>query len=201
MTMDRNPALLRETPSQTAGPYVHIGCTPSFVGITNMYGRDIGDRAFGPDEPGVRIIIRGKIYDGAVAVVLDAMLESWQARADGTYGVQHKTQLQADGFCRFCIDAASGEFTLHTIKPGIVSGSGGQFQAPHIALLIFARGINTALQTRIYFDDEDNDADPVLKQIEPSSRIATLLATKELAREYRFDIRLQGDNETVFLDM
>ena len=85
---------------------------------------------------------------------------------------------------------------MRTVKPGRVGG-----QAPHIALWIVARGINTGLQTRIYFEDEDNDTDPVLSRIEQRNRVETLIARKTGNGAYRFDIYLQGEKETVFLDM
>ena len=99
-------------------------------------------------------------------------------------------------FCRFAADGDTGEFTLRTVKPG----RAGE-QAPHIALWITARGINIGLQTRIDFDDEDNDGDPVLSRIEQRTRVDTLIAKKTGNGTYRFDVRLQGDDETVFFDM
>ncbi len=97
------------------------------------------------------------------------------------------------GFCRFAADKDSGEFTLKTIKPGAVPMPGGTMQAPHIALWIVARGINIGLQTRIYFEDEDNSTDPLLTRIEQRPRADTLIAKKTGEGHYRFDIRLQGD--------
>ena len=105
------------------------------------------------------------------------------------------------GFCRFAADGDSGEFTLRTVKPGPVPARGGGLQAPHISLWIVARGINIGLQTRIYFDDEDNSADPLLARIEQRPRRETLIARRTGDGAYRFDIRLQGEGETVFLDL
>ena len=105
------------------------------------------------------------------------------------------------GFARFAADGETGEFTLRTVKPGPVPLPGGGVQAPHIALWIVARGINIGLQTRIYFEDEDNSADPVLSRIEHRHRVDTLIATASGPGAYRFDVRLQGDGETVFLDL
>ena len=191
---------LAETPSQTAGPYPHIGCIPSFAGISDVYPEDLGLRAIEFGAKGENITIRGSIFDGTGACLRDAMLESWQADAAGLFAGQPGADPKVNGFCRFAADGETGEFTMNTVKPGPVRHKSGH-QAPHIALWIVARGINTGLQTRIYFEDEDNSADPVLTHVQPQARIETLIAKKTGQGEYRFDIRLQGDGETVFLDI
>ncbi len=187
---------LQETPSQTAGPYVHIGCIPSFAGIDGVYPEDLGKRAIEDGAKGQVITITGSVHDGTGWALRDAMLESWQADAAGIYPGQDGADPKVTGFCRFAADIDTGEYTLRTVKPGRAGG-----QAPHIALWIAARGINIGLQTRIYFDDEDNSGDPVLSRIEQAPRRETLIAKTTGDRAYRFDIRLQGDGETVFLDM
>lgn len=199
MTQDLN--VLQETPSQTAGPYVHIGCIPFFTGITTIYPEDLGKRAIEDGAKGDIITIRGTVIDGTGSVIKDAMLESWQPDAAGLFPGAEGADPKVNGFCRFAADGDSGEFELRTVKPGAVPGPGGQDQAPHIALWITARGINIGLQTRIYFSDEDNAADPLLNRIEHRHRVETLIAQKADDGSYRFDIRLQGDGETVFLDM
>jgi len=186
----------RETPSQTAGPYVHIGCIPTFAGLGAVYPEDLGLRAIEDGADGEIITITGSIYDGVGWAFRDAMFESWQCDAGGRFAGQDGADPKVNGFCRFAADGKTGEFTLKTVKPGRVQG-----QAPHIALWITARGINTGLQTRIYFDDEDNDSDLVLSRLEQRNRVETLLAKKTAAGQYRFDIYLQGEKETVFLDM
>ncbi|MGR3342125.1 MAG: protocatechuate 3,4-dioxygenase subunit alpha [Paracoccaceae bacterium] len=191
---------LSELPSQTAGPYVHIGCIPTFAGLGGVYPQDLGLRAIENGAKGAKITIRGSVFDGTAARVRDAMLESWQADAAGLFADQPGADPMVNGFCRFAADGETGEFTMNTVKPGPVRHLDG-YQAPHIALWIVARGINTGLQTRIYFDDEDNSADPVLARVQPQARIETLIAKKTGQGEYRFDIRLQGDAETVFLDI
>ncbi len=198
MNQKRHP--LTEIPSQTAGPFVHIGCIPTFAGLGGVYPQDLGLRAIENGAKGAQITIRGSVFDGTGARVRDAMLESWQADASGIFAGQVGADPKVNGFCRFAADSVSGKFTLNTVKPGPVPHQSGH-QAPHIALWIVARGINTGLQTRIYFDDEDNSADPVLARIQPQARIETLIAKKTGQGEYRFDIRLQGDAETVFLDI
>ncbi len=192
---------LRETPSQTAGPYVHIGCIPTFAGLTGIYPEDLGARAIEAGAKGRKITITGAVLDGTGWAIRDAMLESWQADAAGLYPGQEGADPAVTGFCRFATDGQTGEFTLETVKPGPVPGPGGRMQAPHIALWIVARGINTGLQTRIYFADQDNSADPLLARIEQRPRADTLIAQQTGAASYRFDIRLQGPDETLFLDI
>ena len=131
----------------------------------------------------------------------DAMLESWQPDAAGVFAGQDGADPKVSGFCRFAADKDTGEFILRTVKPGPIKGRDGQVSAPHISLWIVARGINIGLNTRIYFEDVDNESDPLLKRIEQRPRQDTLIAKKTGDGEYRFDIRLQGDGETVFLDL
>lgn len=192
---------LNETPSQTAGPYVHIGCIPSFAGVDGIYPQDLGQSPIEDGAQGEVIAITGSIYDGTGWAMRDAMLESWQADAAGVYPGQDGVDPKVSGFCRFAADKDSGEFVLRTIKPGAVKGRNGQVFAPHISLWIVARGINIGLNTRIYFEDEDNSTDPLLARIEQRPRVDTLIAKKTGDGMYRFDIRLQGEGETVFLDL
>lgn len=186
----------RETASQTAGPYVHIGCLPSFVDITSIYPEDLGKSPITDTAKGDVITITGSIFDGTGWALRDAMIESWQPDANGVYPGQSGADPGVTGFCRFATDGNTGAYTLRTIKPG---PSGGQ--APHIALWIVARGINIGLSTRIYFPEDDHSNDPALKRIEQRHRVDTLIAEKTSQGIYRFDIRLQGDGETVFLDI
>ncbi len=199
--MVQNLRRLTETPSQTAGPYVHIGCIPSFAGNPGIYPEDLGLRAIEDGALGEQITITGSMYDGTGWALRDAMLESWQADVAGLYPGQPGADPAVNGFCRFAADKDSGEYTLRTVKPGPTRLRDGRMQAPHIAIWITARGINIGLLTRIYFDDEDNTADPVLSAIEQRPRADTLIAKKTGPGQYRFDIRLQGADETVFLDM
>lgn len=199
--MTQSLDMLTETPSQTAGPYVHIGCIPTFAGIEGVYPEDLGLRAIEEGAKGRIITIRGSVYDGTGWALRDAMMESWQPDAAGLFPGQAGADPKVNGFCRFAADKDSGEYTLHTVKPGPVPLRHGGLQAPHIALWIVARGINIGLSTRIYFEDEDNSSDPLLNRIEQRPRAETLIARKTGEGEYRFDIRLQGEGETVFLDM
>ncbi|MEC8795366.1 MAG: protocatechuate 3,4-dioxygenase subunit alpha, partial [Pseudomonadota bacterium] len=105
------------------------------------------------------------------------------------------------GWSRVCADPESGEWTLKTVKPGSTTLRDGRVQAPHISVWLVARGINIGLQTRIYFEDEDNSADPLLNRIEQRPRVDTLIAKRTGDGEYRFDIRIAGPQETVFLDI
>ncbi len=199
MTQDLHS--LTETPSQTAGPYVHIGCIPSFAGVQGVYPQDLGLSPVAPGAKGTPITITGAVRDGTGWTLRDAMMESWQADAAGLYPGDPGADPKVSGFCRFAADAQSGEFTLRTIKPGTVRDRSGAVMAPHISLWIVARGINIGLHTRIYFEDEDNSADPLLARIEQRPRVETLLARRTAEGAYRFDIQLQGAGETVFLDL
>ena len=192
---------LIETPSQTAGPYVHIGCIPTFTGIEGVYPADLGASPIAEGARGEIVTVTGSVYDGTGWAMRDAMLESWQADAAGRYPGQPGADPAVSGFCRFAADKDSGEYTLRTVKPGAVTGRDGRKMAPHISLWIVARGINIGLNTRMYFDDEDNSADPLLARIEQRPRVETLLARRTGDGTYRFDIRLRGEGETVFLDL
>ncbi|MDJ1007006.1 MAG: protocatechuate 3,4-dioxygenase subunit alpha [Paracoccaceae bacterium] len=193
--------MLIETPSQTGGPYVHIGCIPSFAGVEGIYPEDLGLSPIAKGARGEAITVTGSIYDGTGWAMRDAMLESWQADAAGLHPGQQGADPNVSGFCRFAADKDSGEFTLKTVKPGPVMGRDGPLMAPHISLWIVARGINIGLNTRVYFDDEDNSADPLLARIEQRHRVDTLIAKTTGVGAYRFDVRLQGEGETVFLDL
>ncbi|HYD08137.1 MAG TPA: protocatechuate 3,4-dioxygenase subunit alpha [Reyranella sp.] len=188
-------AKLRETPSQTAGPFVHIGTLPEIAGLRAKAIAQ--NKLAGADTLGQRIRILGTITDGAGALVKDAMIEIWQADANGRYGGNAFL-----GWGRAATDFATGAFTFETVKPGPTPFHDGRQQAPHISVAIFARGINVHLQTRMYFPDEAaaNAADPVLRQVGDPALVATLIAQAEGDRSYRFDIRLQGEGETVFFD-
>ncbi|NKX44771.1 protocatechuate 3,4-dioxygenase subunit alpha [Roseicyclus persicicus] len=193
--------LLVETASQTAGPYVHIGCIPSFAGLAGVYPEDLGLSPIAEGAQGEIVTITGAVHDGMGWAMRDAMLESWQADAQGRYPGTPGADPHVSGFCRFAADKDTGEFTLRTVRPGAVALPDGRRMAPHISLWIVARGINIGLQTRIYFEDEDNSADPLLARIEQRPRVETLIAKKTGEGRFRFDIRLQGAGETVFLDL
>jgi protocatechuate 3,4-dioxygenase, alpha subunit len=198
---------LRESASQTAGPYVHIGLAPGAAGF-QIYERELGTDIAGPDAPGERIRIEGVVYDGLGAPVKDVLIEVWQADAAGIYPHPEDPR-HADvapgfrGWGRVISDFDSGIWTLDTIKPGPCPGRMGRVQAPHLSLWIVSRGINIGLNTRLYFPEDKtlHAADPILGSIEQRSRVTTLIATKNAAGQYRFDIRLQGDDETVFMDI
>jgi len=193
--------ILDESPSQTAGPYVHIGLMPTYAGNAGAYDLELGTSPFEDGAEGEVIEITGSVFDGTGWALRDALIESWQADAKGRYPGQDGADPKVSGFCRFAADPVSGEFTLRSIKPGRVPARGGGLQAPHISLWIVARGINVGLQTRIYFEDEDNGDDPLLNRIEQRPRADTLIAKRTGPGQYRFDIRLQGEGETVFLDI
>ncbi len=192
---------LVETASQTGGPYVHIGCIPTFAGLGAVYPEDLGLRAIEDGAAGQIITITGEVIDGTGWAFRDALLESWQADAQGKFAGQAGADPKVNGFARFAADKDTGLWTLRTVKPGRVPTRDGRMQAPHISIWIAARGINIGLHTRIYFDDADNSTDPLLARIEQKNRVPTLIAKSSAPGEYRFDIHLQGAAETVFLDI
>jgi protocatechuate 3,4-dioxygenase alpha subunit len=177
------------TPFQPVGPYFHVMLDG--LGRIPRLARD--------DARGDRITIAGVLRDGAGQPVADGMIEIWQADAEGRYHHAEDPRMpSADpgfwGYGRVDTDDA-GSYRFETIKPGRVPG-----QAPHILVSVYAPGILKRCITRMYFDDDPaNDADPTL-QLVPAHRRHTLLATREGAG-YRFDIVLQGENETVFFDV
>ncbi|WP_057461488.1 protocatechuate 3,4-dioxygenase subunit alpha [Pseudovibrio sp. POLY-S9] len=197
---------LKESPSQTAGPYVHIGCTPNFIGNTGIFKEDLGARMVNEQTKGQRITIKGRVFDGTGTPLKDAMLEIWQADSEGLFNSPSETRGEADpnfpGWGRQPVNLESGEFCFETVKPGSVPFPDGRPQAPHINFWIVARGINIGLNTRMYFPEEDevNAVDPVLGRIEHRVRISTLIA-KQSGDTYTFDIYIQGENETVFFDI
>jgi protocatechuate 3,4-dioxygenase alpha subunit len=196
---------LKETASQTAGPYVHIGLAPGAAGF-QIFDQELGQEIAGPNAAGERITIKGRVIDGTGAPVKDVLLETWQANAAGVYAhAEDPRHAQVEdgfrGWGRVITNFETGDFTFDTIKPGSVRGRNGSTQAPHISIWIVARGINVGLNTRMYFDDEDNSADPVIKLIEQQHRRETLLAKRQSDGTYLFDIYLQGDKETVFFDV
>jgi protocatechuate 3,4-dioxygenase alpha subunit len=180
------------TPSQTVGPYFAIGLP-----------WDAGPHALDPDAPGA-IRIGGMVYDGGGEPVPDALIETWGADTDGRFADLHDHGGPSGvagfrGFARSGFEDGDGSWEIVTLKPGRVPGPGGAEQAPHLAVSVFARGMLNRCVTRIYFGDEQeaNAADPVLLHV-PAERRGTLIAERSGDGTYRFDIRLQGEGETVF---
>jgi protocatechuate 3,4-dioxygenase alpha subunit len=208
-----------QTPSQTVGPFFHYGLP--WKGGADLVGQsDIGAR---PDlfpeanyllnlpspkgeVQGERIEIVGRVFDAAGQPIPDAMIEIWQANASGRYASPDdpRNNLPLDeGFVGFGRSSTSvdGEFCFLTIKPGRVPGPGNSLQAPHIAVSVFGRGLLKRLATRIYFEDEASNAEDPILNLTPEARRSTLIAKQQDARTWRFDIVLQGENETVFFDI
>jgi protocatechuate 3,4-dioxygenase, alpha subunit len=189
--------MLYATPWQTVGPYLSIGLT--WLKTDNLTGAGV---------EGQRMTIEGTLVDGNGEPVTDGVIETWQANARGRYAHPDDTRalpLEADfvGFGRVPTDE-HGIFRLRTIKPGRVPGADGRFQAPHILVSVFARGVLRRLCTRVYFADEPANADdPVLAQV-PAARRSTLIAPKE-GDTYRFNVVIRGEalgqGETVFFDI
>lgn len=210
---DNAPQHLTETASQTGGPYVHIGLAPKQAGF-EIFEKDFDNVLVTDETRGERITLEGRVIDGTGTLLRDVLIEIWQANADGKYshpadGQDRQLDPTFRGWGRTGADFDSGVYTFETIKPGAVPGNGGD-QAPHILMILFARGINIGLHTRIYFDDEAqaNAADPILTGIEWAVRRDTLIA-KRSERDgktvYTFDVRIQdtpdGGKETVFFDV
>jgi protocatechuate 3,4-dioxygenase alpha subunit len=187
---------LPATPSQTVGPFFHLGLTTDARSVAVMASA----RA-----KGERVWLCCRVFDGEGLPVTDAMIELWQADAEGSYhGGNENTGADSEcpGFGRLAT-GEDGSCQFETIKPGRVPGPDDVQQAPHIAVAIFARGLPKQLFTRIYFaDDPSNAVDPVLALV-PADRRATLMARREPGRpeHWQFDIHLQGDLETVFFDV
>ncbi|APX13468.1 protocatechuate 3,4-dioxygenase subunit alpha [Tateyamaria omphalii] len=183
---------LKESPSQTAGPYVHIGCTPNFAGVTGVYANDPGATMITDTVEGQRVTITGTVFDGQGAPLTDALVEIWQADATGRFGA---TNSGFTGWGRCPADQSTGQWRFDTIRPG-PTGAG----AAHITFWIVARGINVGLHTRMYFPDDPLLAsDPWLSIVEDVRR-DTLIAKGSADGQFHFDIHLQGRNETVFFD-
>jgi protocatechuate 3,4-dioxygenase alpha subunit len=176
------------TPSQTVGPFLSIG-------LPWPDGPDVV-----PDGTPGAVWLHGVVTDGAGTPLPDALIETWQADPDGRFDHPDDPRGRVPGFRGFgrCPTDDDGRYAIRTLKPGRVPGPDDTAQAPHVDVSVFARGLLHRVVTRIYFADEAaaNATDPVLASV-PEPRRATLVATRD-ARGYRFDIRLQGDDETVF---
>jgi len=195
---------LKESPSQTAGPYVHIGMTPNFCDLPGVYAADMGSTMINGEVEGERITLNIRLIDGAGVPLSDGLIEIWQADASGSFvGPMAPNSNSVPAFTGWGRQAsdATGLTVFETIKPGRVAGPDGKPMAPHVSLWIVARGINIGLQTRLYFEDEDNEGDFVLNKIMDKRRRQTLIARKESAGRYHLDIHLQGEKETVFFDI
>jgi len=169
------------TANRTIGPFWHLLDDPAWAYRTR----------FGAGGP--RIVRSGRIADGEGAAVSDACVELCQADppADKTF----------PGFRRWATDAA-GRFRFVTLQPGPVHGHGNLPQAPHVALTVSARGLLHGLVTRAYFQGQAlNDTDPLLASIADPARRATLIATHNGPDACTLDIHLQGNHETVFLEI
>ena len=201
---------LKETASQTAGPYVHIGLAPKAAGF-DIFENNFSNVLVSPETKGERIRIEGRVIDGSGTPLRDVLIEVWQANAAGRYAHPADKQDKAlndsfRGWGRGCSDFETGVYTFDTIKPGTVIGRNGREMEAPVNFWIVARGINLGLNTRMYFPDEEeaNAKDPVLNLIEWEVRRKTLVAKKDMRDGqvvYRFDIIIQGAEETVFFDI
>ncbi|WP_067539556.1 protocatechuate 3,4-dioxygenase subunit alpha [Nocardia crassostreae] len=187
MTETRLPG----TPSQTVGPYLHIGL--DWV---------IDGRLVVPEGTPGGFWIRGEVLDGLGEPISDAMIETWQADPDGRFDHPDDPRGRVHGWRGFGrSDTRLGEFAIHTVHPGVVPDRDGRSQAPHIDVSVFARGMLHRVVTRLYFPEhaDRHATDPVLRSAPPHRR-STLVADPAPGG-YRFDIRIQGERETVFFDV
>ena len=166
---------LQPTPSQTAGPFFSFGLCVRPAS----------------ELPGANVTITGRVLDGTGEPVNDALVEIWQADAEGRYEGSF-------GWGR-CGTDAEGRYSFATVKPGRVPGPDGRPQAPHVSMLVFARGLLKPVLTRVYFPDEQeaNAADPVLSAVPDPEDRARLVAQPEDGA-LRFDVLLQGERQTPF---
>ena len=182
---------LGPTPSQTVGPFFHYALP-----------YDAGPHLVPGDSAGA-VRLSGVVLDGEGAPIPDALVEIWQAGPDGSFPEEPGVYDEPTGFRGFgrCATEADGGYEFVTLKPAGVPTLDGTSQAPHIAMSVFARGMLRRAVTRVYFGDEAeaNSADPLLQDV-PDDRTATLVA-EPTDGGYRFDVRIQGDQETVFLDV
>ena len=187
--------ILDETPFQTAGPFLHIGCMPNKIKINNLYKNDLGEVPFKNKNEIEMITIEGSVFDGNGITLDDVMLETWQCDENSQF-------FEDNGFARFIPDKLTKKFKLFTVKPGQVKNLDSKNQSPHICLSISSRGLNMTLNTRIYFEGDDLINDPILPMIKNNKgNIDSLVAKKIKKNVYAFDVFLQGDKETVFFDI
>jgi protocatechuate 3,4-dioxygenase alpha subunit len=209
---------LKQTPWQTVGPFFHyalpwkgaadlltgggeLGARPDLI----PPGHDFLDAVEHVRPHGDAIEIVGSVLDGDGQPVPDALVEIWQADPQGRYASEEdgRDGPAADphftGFGR-ASTSAEGVFRFRTLKPGRVPGPGNSWQAPHIAVGVMGRGLIKRLVTRIYFEDEPANAEDPILALAPEGRRGTLIARRD-GEAWRFDIRLQGDGETVFFDI
>ena len=187
--------ILDETPFQTAGPFLHIGCLPNAININGVYRNDLGVKPFINKDDNDFIFISGSVFDGDRQPLDDVMIETWQSDENGEYSSDN-------GFARFVPNKVTKKYNLSTIKPGMVQNFDGRLQSPHILFSISSRGINMTLNTRMYFEDDNLMQDPLLSLIKKSNNdISSLIAKKVDEKSYFFEIFLQGEKETIFLDV
>ena len=193
--MKNSNKILDETPFQTAGPFLHIGCMPNKIKINNIYKNDLGEVPFKNKNEIEMITVEGSVFDGNGIALDDVMLETWQCDENGQF-------FEDNGFARFIPDKLTKKFKLFTVKPGQVENLDRKNQSPHICLSISSRGLNMNLNTRIYFEGDDLINDPILSMIKNSKgNIDSLVAKKIKKNIYVFNVFLQGNKETVFFDI
>ena len=191
MKLDKKKFL--DTPSQTAGPFLHIGCTPDLIDI-NLFKENIGNFPF-ENKPLENIIkINGKIFDGNNEPIKDAMIETWQCDEHGIFHTQK-------GFIRVITNFNTGDYTIRTVKPGRFEDKTGLVHMPHVLFWIFAKGMNRPLVTKMYFKLDELKKDEIFKKLEIEDRISTLIPRTQSENNYEFNIYIQGKKETIFFEI
>lgn len=179
--------MIVRTPSQTIGPFFHVG-----LKWDNGHQVELG-------SPGEQVVVTGRVYDGAGAVVTDALIETWQADSKGKVP-EAGSSAKAPGYSRVATDK-DGLFRIETLMPGACRGTGGEVYAPQLHVTLFARGLLKAVRTRVFLalPDAIRD-DPLARAAGP--RAATLVATKDTKdpKVWHWDVRLQGTDETAFIE-
>ncbi|WP_437526392.1 protocatechuate 3,4-dioxygenase subunit alpha [Sorangium sp. So ce726] len=195
MADERGTPTLQPTLSQTVGPFFHLG-------LEWLFSAQVAE----PGAPGRHITVQGRVLDGDGVPVPDALIEIWQADANGDYPQladrrDERTTPSFKGYARVPTDDA-GAFRFSTVKPGRVPAPGAGMQAPHISVHVFMRGLLLPLATRIYFADEVANADDLVLGRVPASRRGSLIANARPGEDdvFEWNVVLQGADETVFFD-
>ena len=179
--------MIVRTPAQTIGPFFHVG----------LKWEDGNQVALG--STGERIVLTGHVYDGAGAVVTDALLETWQSDSDGNVPAPGSAA-KVHGYSRTATND-DGRFSIETLMPGACRGPAGEAYAPQLHVMLFARGLLKAVRTRVFLAAPDAIKDDPLARA-AGARVTTLIAAKDAKdpKVWRWDVRLQGKDETVFIE-
>ena len=192
--MENSKENLDETPFQTAGPFLHIGCMPNAIKINRIYQNDLGEIPFMNKKDADLITIEGSVFDGNGVALDDVMIETWQCDDHGVFR-KHK------GFTRVITNFNTGDFNIKTVKPGYFKNKIGTKYTPHIIFWIVARGMNRPLITKMYFHLKELKKEEIFQELKDKDRISTLLPKRHDGNNYEFNIHIQGKKETIFFEI